>query len=269
MKSFSLLWLAAAYLLSMATARITFAEDTLSFVQACDSMAADIEDSQGGTKGLWDYQVKAKEAVDTCGKAVSLSSEPRLRYQFGRALQLSGSLSGALRQLELAGKQKYAWALSRLADIAESTKADIGLDAVQLNQRAAELNDPSAQLDLAIRNLGSSDDDTLSRASRQSIEELARKGFARAMIIEARLSELNGTQSGKETAGRLYHAAAEKGYLPAIKIVAFEMTDLGPGAAGFDTGLVWLRRASDAGDRESQLRLAEYCVYVSSVSCEK
>ncbi|HVJ33162.1 MAG TPA: hypothetical protein VND94_08600 [Terriglobia bacterium] len=166
MKSFSLLWLAAAYLLSMATARITFAEDTLSFVQACDSMAADIEDSQGGSKGLWDYQVKAKEAVDTCGKA-------------------------------------------------------------------------------------------------------ARKGFAHAMIIEARLSELNGTQSGKETAGRLYHAPAEKGYLPAIKIVAFEMTDLGPGAAGFDTGLVWLRRASDAGDRESQLRLAEYCVYVSSVSCEK
>jgi len=268
-KSFSLLWLAAAYLLSMASARMAFAEDTSSVVQACDSMAADIEDSQGGSKGLWDYQVNAKEAVDTCGKAVSLSSEPRLRYQFGRALELSDSLAGAIRQLELAGKQGYGRALSRLADMAESTKVDLGLDAVRLNQRAAELHDPTAQLDLAIRNLGSSDDDALYRASRQSIEELARKGFARAMTIEARLSELDGTQSGKETAGRLYHAAAEKGYLPAIKITAFEMTDLGPGTAGFDAGLVWLRRAGDAGDRESQLRLAEYCAYVSSVSCQK
>ena len=78
------------------------------FVSDCDRLAANPFDSGRKAAGVTFDKLDATAAVKACGQAVRASPEPRLKYQYGRALQKADQLKEAMTWYRNAADQGYA-----------------------------------------------------------------------------------------------------------------------------------------------------------------
>lgn len=89
-----------------------------SAVNDCDRLASSPHDPQKKSAGVSFAQLNARSAVAACKSAVAAApGEGRLWFQYGRALEKSGNLPGAVKAYEEAGKLSHAVAFNNLGEL--------------------------------------------------------------------------------------------------------------------------------------------------------
>lgn len=125
----------------------------------CDLYAASSIDPQRppSVNGVGFYQVKHKQAIPACEKAIQLLPAKsvdiaRIYFNYGRALHAAGRSSDALKAYEMANEKGHAVAANNIASILEHGTKDIKKDlpkAVELYKKASGAGIAMAQANLA------------------------------------------------------------------------------------------------------------------------
>ena len=118
---------------------------------ACDELAAEPLDIQAVTDGVYPNDIKVKDAMTACEKAISdFPAVARFKFQYGRVLYADGHYEAAVKMMRAALDQGHVRAgqfLGRLYQIGSGVERDPA-KAPALFETAADRGDPYGQYSL-------------------------------------------------------------------------------------------------------------------------
>ncbi|MCZ6862320.1 MAG: caspase family protein [Alphaproteobacteria bacterium] len=235
-----------------------------SIISRCDIVAADPDDPRRVGRGVPWGLVNVREGIRECAAAVAeYPQNPRLLFQFGRLMDITGQYPLAETIYRVAARQEYSAALVNLGFMYVSGKGrdrDYG-EAYKLYWQAAQLGNLRARTNIGeMFQLGWGVDKSLNEAIIW-YHLAADNGWPNALDTLANLYRRGQSNQGEgvprdlDEAVRLYKIAAELNNTNSMNNLGTLYLGSEAGEPDYDQALQWLSKATNRGNRFAPFQL--------------